>query len=620
MIRTVDRIRGYNYNNVPIGQTSWDIRTEHGQLQADINEMKAMGINAVRLYYDAARSVADWSAVLDAFYAAGIDVAMFCYLSQSTDYSKPAGQGNRTTMVNRVTTMVTALKHHPAIIMWGVGNENNLVPGPSSIRDIYGMLNDCIVAAKTMDTTRPYLTANGEVHDIIKYGQYVPQIDIWGINIYRGQGIGALREQIQKIHRTTGKSVVITEVGYNAKNSAPPATQLQFQARVVLRIIRQIEALHPLSVGYFMFQAVDGWNKAGNPSQHDDDPAEHWGHMEAVEPGHTGPRPKKPVFDAVKDFYTSYTYGAAPFSDIQIFSVDTMKDSRDRHTLTRESIDVHVDAAAWLRPTHIAIDCFMDWPDQFCMWVDSIRRYNAKIIFRLKWWGWEYERMSPTVFIDSTLTFIESNAAYFKDGDIFDVCAEVEEGSYWYNFGDGNARYTAQMKLEYNQMIIDMFEGCTALFNRLGLDVIANHCSHTPGSFLNNLIRADVAEMHEWITCDSYPEGNSINPATCAVARVNELEALSAKYPTKKIFITEMGYSLTSGISAYNQAAVLAAVLAAIAELPYIYGVSYWVGAGYDGTTNIISYNNGAWIPKPAARIVASHFENRGHLGRVQTM
>lgn len=305
---------------------------------------------------------------------------------------------------------------------------------------------------------------------------------------------------------------------------------------------------------------------------------------------------------------------------LSIFAVDTMKDSRDSHTLTRRQIEAHVQATAWLRPTHIAIDCFMDWPDQFHMWVNAIRRYKIPIIHRLKWWGWEFPEdgaVSSTEFTTKTKQFVEENITYFKDGDIFDVCAEMEVGPYWYKYGSDWRRFRNPACLEdFNTMLLTMFADMGSIFNRAALNIISNHCSHTPGTFINGVIRPEVAEAHHWITCDNYPDSNFTDPIRCTQALLDQFAELHNLYPNKKIFATEMGYRLQR-VDDHTQQAVIAAELPALQTLPYLEGISYWVGCGYENHTDIIVREGGRWVPRPAARTIASFFANKGRIGRV---
>lgn len=310
---------------------------------------------------------------------------------------------------------------------------------------------------------------------------------------------------------------------------------------------------------------------------------------------------------------------------MQILAVDTMKDSRDRHNLSQSYIDQHVDACAWLRPTHITVDSFMDWPDQFRMWVDSIRRYNVPIIFRLNWWGWQYYGQGtalgiPVVdvnaqnYVTKTAQFIQDNIAYFRNGDIFDACPEFEGGNYWYTYPE--PRYqNPTMRAEYNTALITMFDTFGAIFEAAGLDIVANHCSHTSGSFTSGLINAQVADRHRWIAIDSYPELASLNPQTCVTRWVNLLNQVHAMFPSKPIFISEMGYSLTD-VGDQAQLLVLEKVLPVLLASPHVEGINYWPACGFERHSEVFLWDGRRWRPRPAAYVLARLWQNKGNFGR----
>jgi alcohol dehydrogenase (cytochrome c) len=98
-------------------------------------------------------------------------------------------------------------------------------------------------------------------------------------------------------------------------------------------------------------------------------------------------------------------------------------------------------------------------------------------------------------------------------------------------------------------------------------------------------------------------------PGTLAVAQA---------WPGVPIILGEMGYSNKMVVDDSTQEAVLSAEFAAIAPLPSIAGINYWVGTGTDtsgGYTHIFSGSPGRWTPRPAARDLAAFFaqEQQAH-------
>lgn len=297
-----------------------------------------------------------------------------------------------------------------------------------------------------------------------------------------------------------------------------------------------------------------------------------------------------------------------------------MKDSRDSHTLSQEQIDQHVDVCAWMKPTHITIDCFMDWPEYCAKWVDSIRRYNIPIIFRLKWYQWDFQETLFTAddYIDNTKQFIIDNLDLFQDGDIFDCCAEMEVSIYWEQNYDTSWPLKTPFVNAYNEMLGQLLIEIPKIFIAANKNIIANHCSHTPGSFINNLISEENAIAHEWITCDSYPESDHDNIVDSIAARRAEIEQLHNKYPTKNIFITEAGYDL-HGCSDQEQKDVITAMFEVFSSYTYVMGACYWVVCDYEQTVGVIhrASTSNTWRARLAAPVLASLVANKGKVGRV---
>src|SRR5262249_21190080 len=101
------QIRGVNWNPVPKGKSHPDGLDYAGFADQDIALMKAAGINAVRTY-----ERLENREVLDKLYAAGIYVFSTVYGWWQDDPSV-------------VTERVNAVKDHPAILAWVLGNEWN---------------------------------------------------------------------------------------------------------------------------------------------------------------------------------------------------------------------------------------------------------------------------------------------------------------------------------------------------------------------------------------------------------------------------------------------------------------------------------------------------------------
>ena len=231
----------------------------------DIPLMRNMNVNTVRMFMDPGID-ANGKAVLDQLYSDGIMVIM------TVDDAV-----NNTV---RVQQAVNFYKDHPAVLMWMLGNEWN-------INNYYGVANSALDAAqrtqtaaalvKSLDSNHPVATSYGEID--INGGlpvtqsfvnQICPAVDIWGLNIYRGNTFGSLFEQWRAI---SSKPMFIGESGTDAfrsfnPNPSPPGivdevSQSQWVLSLWNHLFKNLSALNPsnTAIGGCVFEFSDEWWK-----------------------------------------------------------------------------------------------------------------------------------------------------------------------------------------------------------------------------------------------------------------------------------------------------------------------------------------------------------------------
>ena len=302
-------------------------------------------------------------------------------------------------------------------------------------------------------------------------------------------------------------------------------------------------------------------------------------------------------------------------------SIDTMKESRDTETrpLTDAQIADDVDLAASLSPAYITVDTHYEYPDYMRHWVQAIRATGRHVWFRIHPNQWGNNNgtsgiMSPQAYEDAERAFLQANASLFQPSDILDPCPEPENGLYWqatYGYGwTGNAPNTATR--EYNAFIRATSDIADATLHQARIYGVITTVRSTNSFFATHpgpLEPETVARMGR-VTVDSYPEGTTTDPATAAAARLGELQSIEAAWGVP-VVIGELGYSNRVPVDDRTQAQVLAAEFQALATLPYLEGLNYWVGAGTDnsgGYTHLFAGGTGTWTLRPAAAVVGSFF------------
>jgi len=231
----------------------------------DIPLMKNMNVNTVRMFIDPGID-ANGRAVLDQLYSNGIMVIM------TVDDAV-----NNTA---RVQQAVNFYKDHPAILMWMLGNEwniNNYYGAASSTLDAAQRTQNAAALVKSLDSNHPVATSYGEI-DIngglpVTQGfvnQTCPAVDVWALNIYRGNTFGTLFEQWRAI---SSKPMFIGEFGTDAFRSfntgiTPPGvvdeiSQSQWVLSLWNDLFKNLSAPNPskTAIGGCVFSFSEEWWK-----------------------------------------------------------------------------------------------------------------------------------------------------------------------------------------------------------------------------------------------------------------------------------------------------------------------------------------------------------------------
>jgi hypothetical protein len=186
----------------------------------DIPLLVELGVNVVRTY----EPLLD-RAVLDRLWAAGIRVINSVY---------PWGGAEPAV----VTERVRAVADHPAILFWALGNEWNYnglyVDLPLS--ESLALVNEAARLVKAEDPTHPIATIYGELPSPETIAA-MPDIDVWGINAYRGISFGALFDGWRAL---SDKPMFIAEYGADAYNADLPGYDPESQALATAALAREI--------------------------------------------------------------------------------------------------------------------------------------------------------------------------------------------------------------------------------------------------------------------------------------------------------------------------------------------------------------------------------------------
>lgn len=253
-------MKGVNWNPVPQGGVHPQNIDFAGYVAQDGDLMAEAGINVVRTY----EAITD-TAVLDALWARGIYVITTVY----------AWGGSP---VEHVDGAINATKDHPAVLMWAVGNEwnyNGLYNG-MSFDDARDRVRAVIQRVKRLDPTRPVTTIYGEMPspDVIAS---LPEVDVWGLNVYRGMTFGDL---FTTWSQRSELPMFLGEFGadaYNAHFNGPndgaedQAAQAEATTALAQELVANSTVTGGSTLGGCIFEFADEWWKdgSGDPNVHD---------------------------------------------------------------------------------------------------------------------------------------------------------------------------------------------------------------------------------------------------------------------------------------------------------------------------------------------------------------
>ncbi|MCG2712042.1 MAG: hypothetical protein L6416_06935 [Candidatus Omnitrophica bacterium] len=251
----------------------------------DFQLMKDMGVNVIRVYHHA--FVGNKKIFQDLYENYGIRIiigdflGMFAVGSKAlwdpgTNYSNPEQQRN---MLESVMKMINEYKDEPCVLMWVLGNETNY--GTANNADVepqayYHFANEVAKKIKEVDPNHPVVICNGDIQFLDIFAQECPDIDIFGVNSYRGNhGFGYYNFWLP-IKELADRPALITEYGcpaYGHRYSREYAENFQAQylaGNWMDIVINSAGEGAGVAIGGALFEFLDEWWKTGAPPGYPD--------------------------------------------------------------------------------------------------------------------------------------------------------------------------------------------------------------------------------------------------------------------------------------------------------------------------------------------------------------
>lgn len=282
-------IKGIVYSPVPIGKNhTYDFWTDPRMPHIyDGKLMKDMGVNTIRVYKPGNNITSTKRAIRDLYNKFGIRVVIGHWLG-FWEYPNYADLNFKERVKKEVIDMVMAYKDEKGILLWILGNENNVSfsYGPQTLnlwttdeiealgdpylkrqaraRYYYSFVNEVAKEIHKIDPYHPVVLANAELTDIEIAGQVTPDVDILGCSIYRGKSFGSF---FREVARKFNKPVIMTEFGCDRYNSFLNNEDQDSQAEFIDAEWKEVEKNTFKAsgigncLGGFIFEWSDEWWK-----------------------------------------------------------------------------------------------------------------------------------------------------------------------------------------------------------------------------------------------------------------------------------------------------------------------------------------------------------------------
>ena len=220
----------------------------------NLDMLHGLGVTTIRTYGDNGEDV------LDAAQRLGLKVILGFWLEhprRGFDYNNPA---HVEPQMARLRDFVLAHKDHPALLMWGIGNEVE-----SELTDdsqVWPAIEEAARLVKSLDPDHPTLAVLAETgaDKVAKLKAQARSIDVLGINSY-GESVPSVPARV-RAQGWTGP-LIVTELGAIGQWQAPKtgwgAAIEPTSTQKATLLEKQLSAIGPDSAGQILF--LWGWKQ-----------------------------------------------------------------------------------------------------------------------------------------------------------------------------------------------------------------------------------------------------------------------------------------------------------------------------------------------------------------------
>ena len=282
-------INGMNWDYFPIGTnytySLWQQSDDFikAALDTEMPMLKNMGVNAIRVYAGIQpkwikyiyEKYGIYTMINHSFGRYGLTLNGTWF--PNTEYADPRVHD---LLLKEVTKIVQEYKDTPGLLLYLLGNENNYglfwrgaetedIPmdqrkSTVGAKALYKLFNEAVLSMKTIDNSHPIAICNGDLLFLDIIADECKDIDILGVNMYRGVSFG---DAFLKTKEVLKKPIMFTEFGSDAYNTVNSEEDQQSQAYYLQNNWKEIYqnaagvGKAGNCIGGFTFMFSDGWWK-----------------------------------------------------------------------------------------------------------------------------------------------------------------------------------------------------------------------------------------------------------------------------------------------------------------------------------------------------------------------
>ena len=281
-------IKGMVWGYIPIGENYaynlWAKSEEHikNVLEHEFNLMKEAGVNTIRSFGSIPPK---WVTYIYRKY--GI-MTIMNHLAGRYGYTingawKPtldySDKITRQVLKENIIDFINKYKDTPGVLMFALGNENNYslewtsfeienLPEGERYKEkakyLYSLYDEIIKDGKEIDPNHPFAIVNGDIQYLGLVAEYCKNLDILGVNAYRGASFTDMWERVDK---ELNLPVMLTEFGSDAFDALENEEDQTSQAKIVKSNWQEIynksygNGEEGNSIGGLQFEWRDEWWK-----------------------------------------------------------------------------------------------------------------------------------------------------------------------------------------------------------------------------------------------------------------------------------------------------------------------------------------------------------------------